>query len=80
VFYYVINRQKVNLLIKLFEKLLTANLQNYSIIRYKHLQKDLNMYVSDEAEKKLKLLAEKEKRNPSQQLLFIMDFYNKNKK
>ncbi len=35
------------------------------------------MYLSPEAKKKLKELAEKEKRNPSQQLLMILDFYEK---
>ncbi len=38
------------------------------------------MYLSDEAKKKLKELAEKEMRNPSQQLLVIMDFYEKHNK
>ena len=38
------------------------------------------MYISDNAQKKLKKLAEKEKRNPSQELLVIMDFYEKHNK
>ena len=38
------------------------------------------MYLSDEASEKLKELAEKEKRNPSQQLLVVMDFYKKHNK
>ena len=38
------------------------------------------MYLSLEAKKKLKALAEKEKRNPSQELLVIMDFYEKHNK
>ena len=38
------------------------------------------MYLSLEAKKKLKELAEKEKRNPSQELLVIMDFYEKHNK
>jgi len=38
------------------------------------------MYLSDEAKKQLKELAEKEKRNPSQQLLILLEFYEKNQK
>ena len=35
------------------------------------------MYLTDEAEKKLKALAQREQRNPSQELLVIIDFYVK---
>ena len=35
------------------------------------------MYLSIEAEKKLKELAGQEKRNPSQQLLVLIGFYKK---
>ena len=38
------------------------------------------MYLSLEAKKKLKELSEKEKRNPSQELLVIIDFYEKHNK
>ena len=38
------------------------------------------MYLSIEAKKRLKELANKDKRNPSQELLVIIDFYeNQNK-
>lgn len=35
------------------------------------------MYLTNEARQMLKALAEKEKRNPSQELLIIIDFYEK---
>ena len=41
------------------------------------MNKRIVMYLSLEAMQKLKELAEKEKRNPSQELLVIMDFYEK---
>ena len=36
------------------------------------------MYLSPEVQQKLKALSEKEKRNPSQELLILIDFYEKN--
>ena len=44
------------------------------------MNKRLEMYLSIEAKQKLKELAEKEKRNPSQELLVIIDFYKKQNK
>lgn len=44
------------------------------------MNKRIGMYLSSEAMQKLKELAEKEKRNPSQELLMIMDFYEKHNK
>ena len=38
------------------------------------------MYIIPEAKERLKQLAKQEKRNPSQQLLVIMDFYEKHNK
>lgn len=35
------------------------------------------MYLTDEAKQKLKALSYREKRNPSQELLVIIDFYVK---
>ena len=44
------------------------------------MNKRTEMYLTDEARGKLKVLAEKEKRNPSQELLTIIDFYQKHNK
>ncbi len=44
------------------------------------MNKRIVMYLSPEAMEKLKELAEKEKRNPSQELLVIINFYVKHNK
>ena len=44
------------------------------------MNKRVDMYISSEAKQKLKELADKEKRNPSQELLVIIDFYEKHNK